>query len=128
MRCISVAFISIVSQSFVIDEIWLSAYNGCGSCYPRQSERLMTELSALQIAGQARLEEVARHYANQHGLRPDVIEWIEQYDEWWLTVSDAQHTVRVVFSLDEIEEFAEESDGAKFSRHKLRDAFASLAM
>jgi hypothetical protein len=36
--------------------------------------------------------------------------------------------VRVVFSLDEIEDFAANGDGAKFSKHKIRDAFASLAM
>ena len=88
----------------------------------------MIELNDLHLAGRERLEAVARHYAAQHGLRPETIEWIEQYDGWWLTVIDAQHTVRVVFSLDEIEDFAAEGDGSKFSKQKIRDAFASLAM
>jgi hypothetical protein len=88
----------------------------------------MTELNALHLTGQDQLKEVARQIAAQHGLRPDTIEWIEQYDGWWLTVSDTQHTVRVVFSLDEIEDFAAEGDGAKGSKRKIRDAFASLAL
>jgi hypothetical protein len=88
----------------------------------------MTELNALHLAGQNQLKEVARQIAAQHGLRPDTLEWIEQYDGWWLTVSDAQHTVRVVFSLDEIEDFAAAGDGAKGSKRKIRDAFASMAM
>ena len=88
----------------------------------------MTELNAQQLAGQDRLKEAAAFFATQHGLRPDTIEWVEQYDGWWLTVSDAQHTVRVVFSLDEIEDFAAGGDGAKGSKRKIRDAFASLAM
>ncbi|MCM2265370.1 MAG: hypothetical protein NDI73_09285, partial [Desulfuromonadales bacterium] len=73
----------------------------------------MTELNALHLAGQDQLKEVARHFATQHGLRPESIEWVEQYDGWWLTVIDAQHTVRVVFSLDEIEDFAAEGEGSK---------------
>ena len=88
----------------------------------------MPELSALHLAGQDRLKEVARYYAAQHGLRPETIDWVAQCDGWWLTVADPQHTVRVVFSLDEIEDFAIEGDGAKGSKRKIRDAFASLAM
>ena len=88
----------------------------------------MTELNALHLAGQEQLKEVARHIAAQHGLRPDTIEWSEFYDGWWLTVIDAQHTVRVVFSLDEIEDFAAGGEGANGSKCKIRDAFASLAM
>ena len=88
----------------------------------------MTELNALHLAGQDRLKEVARQIAAQHGLRPEAIDWVEQYDGWWLTVSDARHAVRVVFSLDELEDFAAEGEGAKSSKRKLRDAFASLTM
>lgn len=88
----------------------------------------MTELNALHLAGQDQLKEVARHFAAQHGLRPEAIDWVEQYDGWWLTVTDARHTVRVVFSLDEIEDFAAEGDGAQGSQRKIRDAFASLTM
>lgn len=88
----------------------------------------MTELNALHLAGQDQLKEVARHIAAQHGLRPQAIDWIEQYDGWWLTIVDTQHTVRVVFSLDEIEDFAAEGQGSKSSKRKIRDAFASLAM
>ena len=88
----------------------------------------MIELTPEQLAGQDRLRAVALSYATQHGLRPDAIEWTEQYDGWWLTVSDPQHTVRVVFSLDEIEDFALEGDGSKGSARKIRNAFASLAM
>ena len=90
----------------------------------------MPELNALHLAGQDRLKAVALAFATQHGLRPDSIEWIEQYDGWWLTISDPQHTVRVVFSLDEIEDFAVDGngDGAKGSKNKIRNAFASLSM
>lgn len=88
----------------------------------------MTELNALQRAGQDQLKDVARHIAAQHGLRPEAITWVEQYDGWWLTVTTPEHSVRVVFSLDEIEDFAAEGDGAKSSKRKIRDAFASLAM
>lgn len=88
----------------------------------------MTELTPEQMAGQKQLRDVARHYAAQHGLRPEAIDWVEQYDGWWLTVVDAQHTVRVVFSLDEIEDFAAQGDGARGSKLKIRNAFASLAM
>ena len=88
----------------------------------------MTELTPRQQTGQDLLKDVAHRIAAQHGLRPDTIEWIELYDGWWLTVSDAGHTVRVVFSLDEIEDFAAEGAGAGGSKRKIRDAFASLAM
>ena len=88
----------------------------------------MTELNALHLAGQDQLKEVAINYAIQHGLRPESIEWVEQYGDWWLIVIDAQHTVRVVFSLDELEDFAAEGEGAKASKRKIRDAFASLTM
>jgi len=82
----------------------------------------------LMTTGQNLLKEVALRYANGHGLRPDSIEWTQQYDEWWLTIKDAEHTVKVVFSQDEIEDFAEEGEGSKGSKVKIRNAFASLAM
>ncbi len=88
----------------------------------------MTELNALHLAGQDQLKEVTRYFATQHGLRPEAIEWIEHYDGWWLTVTTPEHTVRVVFSLDELEDFAAEGDGSKGSKRKIRDAFASLTM
>lgn len=67
----------------------------------------MTTSDDLLNHGQKQLREVALRYANGHGLHPDSIEWDQQYDEWWLKVSTADHSVRVVFS---------------------RNAFASLAM
>lgn len=80
------------------------------------------------LTGQDLLREVALRYAAGHGLRPDAAEWTKQYDEYWLTVSDADHSVKVVFSRDEIEDFAEEGPGSKGSKVKIRNAFASLAM
>lgn len=78
--------------------------------------------------GQAMLEEVARRYAGDHGLRPDTIEWVNQGYEWLLRVEDAQHTVRVVFSPDEIEFFAEDLPENRETKMKIRNAFASLSM
>ncbi|GEM_PF-1436117 len=90
----------------------------------------MPALTPAQGAGQEQLREVARRYAAQHGLHPETIEWVEQFDGWCLTISDPQHTVRVVFSMDEIEDFAADGngDGAKGSKFKIRNAFASLSM
>jgi hypothetical protein len=88
----------------------------------------MTTSDDLLIHGQKQLREVALRYANGHGLNPDSIEWDQQYDEWWLKVSTADHSVRVVFSRDEIEDFALEGEGSKGSKVKIRNAFASLAM
>jgi hypothetical protein len=79
--------------------------------------------------GKEMLKEVALRYASQHGLRPDKIEWVEQGgDEWWLRVSTEQHSVKVVFSLDEIEEFSGGGPETASSKAKIRNAFASLAM
>lgn len=78
--------------------------------------------------GKQLLAEVALRYATQHGLRPDSIEWVNQGYEWWLKVTTADHSVRVVFSLDEIEAFAEDDPGNKYSKIKIRNAFAGLAM
>lgn len=79
--------------------------------------------------GKKMLEEVALRYASQHGLRPDKIEWVDQGYEWQMRVITDEHTVRVSFSLDEIEFFAagspEENRGTKV---KIRNAFASLSM
>lgn len=86
----------------------------------------MTETE--QGRGQAMLQEVAERYAAQHGLRPERIEWNQQFDEWWLKVITGDHTVKVVFSADEIEDFAAEGPGSKGSKLKIRNAFASLTM
>lgn len=87
----------------------------------------MPETDALQT-GQNLLQDVALRYANQHGLRPDQVEWEQQFDGWWLKVGDASHSVKVVFSAEEIEDFAQEGPGSKGSKVKIRNAFASLAM
>lgn len=78
--------------------------------------------------GKILLEEVALRYATQHGLRPDKVEWVNQGYEWWLKISTADHTVRVVFSMDEIEEFAGGGPETKGTKVKIRNAFASLSM
>jgi hypothetical protein len=78
--------------------------------------------------GKAMLEEVALRYAGQHGLRPERVEWATQGYDWWLQVSTADHSVRVVFSPDEIEAFAGDDPGNKYAKMKIRNAFASLAM
>jgi hypothetical protein len=78
--------------------------------------------------GRALLEEVALRYAHDHGLRPDKVEWDNQGYEWLLKVIDAMHTVRVVFSPDEIEMFAEDLPENRQTKMKIRNAFASLSM
>lgn len=88
----------------------------------------MTETSEHLTTGQDLLKEVALRYATQHGLRPDSIEWEQQYDEWWLKVTTPDHSVKVVFSHYEIEDFAVQGEGSKGSKVKIRNAFASLAM
>ncbi len=88
----------------------------------------MTETDDQLGKGQDMLREVALRYASQHGLRPDRIEWVQMYDEWWLKVITEEHSVKVVFSLDEIEDFAAEGAGSKGSKVKIRNVFASLAM
>jgi len=88
----------------------------------------MSETDDLLRAGQSLLKDVALRYATQHGLRPDSIEWVQEYDEWWLKVTTADHSVKIVFSGDEIEDFADEGPGSKGSKVKIRNAFASLAM
>ncbi len=89
----------------------------------------MTETDEQHRRGQALLQEVALRYAAQHGLRPDRVEWEKLGgDEWWLKVTTAEHTVKVVFSPDEIADFATEGAGSKGSKVKIRNAFVSLAM
>jgi hypothetical protein len=89
----------------------------------------MTEIEEQRSKGKEMLKEVALRYASQHGLRPDKVEWVEQGgDEWWLKVSTEQHSVKVVFSLDEIEEFAGGGPETVSSKVKIRNAFASLTM
>jgi hypothetical protein len=78
--------------------------------------------------GQDLLMDVALRYASQHGLRPASIAWDQQYAEWWLKVTTADHSVKVVFSRDEIEDFADGGAGSKGSKVKIRNAFASLTM
>lgn len=88
----------------------------------------MTDQGEQAEKGREMLQDVALRYATQHGLRPDTVEWVNQGYEWWLRISTAEHTVRVVFSLDEIEAFAEGGPENKGSKVKIRNAFASLAM
>jgi hypothetical protein len=89
----------------------------------------MLEIEDQRSKGKEMLKEVALRYASQHGLRPDRIEWVEQGgDEWWLKVTTEQHSVKVVFSLDEIEEFAGGGPETAGAKSKIRNAFASLAM
>lgn len=79
--------------------------------------------------GQQLLQAVALRYATQHGLRPERIEWVELGgDEWWLKIATADHMVKVVFSRDELEDFAAGGEGMSSSKAKIRNAFASLAM
>jgi hypothetical protein len=89
----------------------------------------MTEIEDQRNKGKEMLKQVALRYASQHGLKPDKVEWAcLGGDEWWLKVVTEQHSVKVVFSLDEIEDFAAEGAGSKGSKAKIRNAFASLAM
>lgn len=82
-----------------------------------------------QIArGRELLEETARHFAGEHGLRPELVEWEDQGYQWLLKVIDPVHTVRVIFSPDEIEMFAEELPENRGTKMKIRNAFASLSM
>lgn len=78
--------------------------------------------------GKEMLEGVARSYAADHGLRPESVTWDDQGYQWLLKVSDAEHTVRLVFSPDEIEFFAEMPDENRETKVKIRNAFASLSM
>lgn len=89
----------------------------------------MTETGDQAEKGKKLLEEVALRYASQHGLRPDKIEWVDQGYEWLLRVNTAEHTVRVGFSMDEIEFFVAGSpEENKETKVKIRNAFASLSM
>ncbi len=77
--------------------------------------------------GKVMLEEVALRYAAGHGLHP-TIEWEDQGYQWLLKAIDEKHTVRLVFSADEIEFFAEDLPENRETKIKIRNAFASLSM
>ncbi|SHJ45157.1 hypothetical protein SAMN02745165_02420 [Malonomonas rubra DSM 5091] len=78
--------------------------------------------------GKQMLEEVALRYAEGHGLRPTV-EWVDQGYEWLLRLNTDEHTVRVGFSIDEIEFFVDGSaEENRDTKMKIRNAFASLSM
>ena len=78
--------------------------------------------------GRTMLEEVARCYAGDHGLRPDEVEWVNQGFQWLLRVVDEDHTVRLVFSPDEIAMFADDLPENRDTKMKIRNAFDSLSM
>jgi hypothetical protein len=78
--------------------------------------------------GKQMLEETALKYAAQHGLREQTIEWVDHGFEWMIKVVDEIHTVRVSFSPDEIEFFAEDLPENRETKMKIRNAFASLSM
>ncbi len=89
----------------------------------------MTDTLDQHGKGMEMLKEVALRYATQHGLKPDRIEWAQSgADDWWLKVSTEQHSVKVVFSSDEIVDFAEGGSGSAGSKVKIRNAFAHLSM
>lgn len=77
--------------------------------------------------GKAMLEAVALDYARGHGLTPEA-EWVNQGLEWMLRLEDDQHTVRLMFSSDEIEFFVEDDPLNRETKMKIRNAFASLSM
>lgn len=78
--------------------------------------------------GKLLLGKVALGYARDHGLRPAVVEWVNQGYEWLLRVEDDKHTVRVGFTPDEIEMFVEDLPENRETKMKIRNAFASLSM
>ena len=77
--------------------------------------------------GKAMLVEVALGYARDHGLNPTV-EWVDIGFEVMLRLEDREHTVRVMFSLDEIKFFTEDDPANRDTKMKIRNAFASLTM
>ena len=81
-----------------------------------------------QAKGKELLQEVALRYASQHGLRPDSLKWDDLGYECGMKVITAEHTVRVVFSPDEIEVYTVEGAVDKEAKVKIRNAFASLSM
>ena len=81
-----------------------------------------------QAKGKELLQEVALRYASQHGLRPDRVAWDDLGYESCMKVITAEHTVRVVFSPDEIEVYAAAGAVDKEAKLKIRNAFASLSM
>ncbi len=81
-----------------------------------------------QTKGKKLLQEVALRYASQHGLRPDRIEWDDLGYESGMKIITAEHTVRVIFSPDEIAFYSAEGLVDKEAKLKIRNAFASLSM
>lgn len=77
--------------------------------------------------GKSKIEEVALRYAAGHGLKPS-IEWIDQGYQWQLKLADADHTVNLIFSPEEIEFFAEDLPENRETKKKISNAFASLSM
>ena len=83
----------------------------------------------LRSRGMEALKNVALRYAAQHGLQPEVADWVLLGgDEWWLKIVTARQSVKVVFSPDELEDFGAEGPGARGSKLKIRNAFAGLSM
>lgn len=81
-----------------------------------------------QATGQKMLEELALRHAGQYGLWPEKIEWHDLGYECLRKILTAEHRVRMVFSPNEIEEYAAEGSVAKDAKIKIRNAFASLTM
>jgi hypothetical protein len=89
----------------------------------------MTEIEEQARQGKEMLKDVALRYARQHGLRPDKIEWENSGgDEWLLRVETSAHSVKIVFSLAELEDFPGGGPDIVSSKAKIRNAFASLSM
>jgi len=84
-------------------------------------------MSEMIDKGKLMLEEVALGYARDHGLHPSA-EWVNQGGDWMLRLADAQHTVRLLFSPDEIVFFAELEGDDRATKMKIRNAFAGLSM
>lgn len=89
----------------------------------------MNEIEEQRHRGKEMLKEVALRYASQHGLRPDKVEWEDRGgEEWLLRIETSDHSVKVVFSLEEIEDYPGGSPDTKSTKGKIRNAFASLTI
>ena len=89
----------------------------------------MTEVEEQRKKGKEMLKEVALRYASQHGLHPDKIVWENRGgDEWLLRAETSAHSVKIVFSMEEIEDFPGGGPDVASSKSKIRNAFASLSM
>lgn len=85
-------------------------------------------MNQAESTGKQNLIDVAERYAAGHGLCLECIEWVNQGFDWMLKITTAQHSIRLVFSRDEIEAFADDDPGNRATKLKIRNAFASLAM